>query len=239
MKLLETNRIFLTGLNSVNVKKMEVSGTKPRTAGKIGKNATIMVNTKNLKIDGLEASEVKCYNLVEQNYSTTCEKLKKVEISGVKAGNKIGHNIFSFYNLANGAEIIIKDSQFVLSADSNIIRFDNLSEAKDVKIKFVNCSWTYEESEYTEGNLEWMSMVLLQPGKSEQQGKPTMGKDNGWEITLKDCSYNGEKIWRAKETADLNTMENHVCVCSIYDPGVAESFPYSENPGFIPKINIV
>lgn len=239
MKLLETNRIYLTGLNSVSVKNMEISGTKPRTAGKIGKNSTVMINTGNLKINGLDASEVQCYNLIEQNYNTTCEKIKKVEISGFKSGNKIGHNVFNFYNLANGAEIVIKDSQFNLSADSNIIRFDNLSEAKDVKIKFINCSWTYEDSEYNEGNLEWMSMILLQPGKSEQQGRPTMGKDNGWEITLNGCSYNGEKIWTANETADQNTMENHICVCSIYDPGVAESFPYAEETGFIPKINIV
>jgi hypothetical protein len=218
---------------------MEVSGEKPRTAGKVGKNSTIMFNTGNLNISGLDASEVSCYNLVEQNYTTTCEKIKKVEISGVKAGNQIGHNVLNFYNLANGAEIVIKDSEFNLSANSNIIRFDNLSEAKDVKIRFINCSWTYENSEYTEEGLEWMSMILLQPGKSEQQGKPTMGKDNGWEISLKDCSYNGEKIWKANETADQNTMENHVCICSIYDPGIAESFPYSEKQGFIPNINIV
>lgn len=239
MKLQETNRIFLTGLNSVSVKNMEVSGTKPRTAGKIGKNATVMFNTKDLKIEGLDAREVQCYNLIEQNYNTTCEELKKVEISGLKTGTGIGHNVLSFYNLANGAEIVIRDSEFNLNANSNIIRFDNLSEAKDVSVKFLNCSWTYEGFEYNEGSLEWMSMVLLQPGKSEQQGKPTMGRDNGWKITLNGCSYNGEKVWKANETADLNTMEDHVCICSIYDPGVAESFPYSENPGFIPKISIV
>lgn len=239
MKLLDTKKIYLTGLESVSVKDMMISGNKPRNAGKIGKNATVMFNTANLEITGMDATEVNCYNLIEQPYSTMAEKIKKVEIFGVKTGTGISHNVLNFYNLANGAEIIIKNSEFNLSKSSNLIRFDNLSEARNVKIKFINCSWTYENSGYTEGDLEWMSLILFQPGKTDQQGKPTMGKENGWEINLKDCKYNDEKIWTANETANLNTLENHICIASIYDPGVAESFPYTEKDEFIPKINIV
>lgn len=239
MKLLDTKKIYLTGLESVSVKDMIISGDKPRNAGKIGKNATVMFNTANLEITRMDATGVNCYNLIEQPYNVASQKIKKVEISGIKTGTGISHNVLNFYNLANGAEIIIKDSDFNLGKSSNVIRFDNLSEAKDVKIKFINCSWTYENSCYAEGDLEWMSLILLQPGAKAQQGKPTMGKENGWEINLKDCKYNGEKIWKATETADKNTVEDHISIVCIYDPGVAEAFPYAEKSEFIPKINIV
>lgn len=233
------NRVFLTGGESIRVENLEISGQKPRTAGKIGKNATVLFNSGDLKIFNSDATGVTCYNLVEQVYSKDGIKLKSVEISGLKSGNKISHNVLSFYNLADGAEIIIKDCNFDLAPGSNVIRFDNLSEARGVKVRFLGCSWTYENSKYTESDLEWSTLVLLQPGKTDQQGKPTMGRDNGWEISLKDCSYNGKKVWRANETADLNTLENHIGVVSIYDPGVAESFPYSSNQGFIPKISVI
>ncbi len=240
MILADTNKILLTATEQTEVSGLVVTGTKPREAGVIGKNATVKFNTGSLKISGLTATDTECYNLLEQTYSKDAYKISRVHLSSLKTGRGISHNVMNFYNLANGAEIVIENSEFTLNKSSNIVRLDNLTEASGVKILFKGCSWTYEGSGYSESDLQWMSPILLQPGSAAQQGKPTMGREFGWSVELQDCLYNGEPIVNPLPTVSGSTLESHVAIFSIYDPGVAEDFPYNdpEKIGFLPKLKV-
>ena len=187
MKLKDSNKLSLISGEGIYIKGLEVSGVKERTGE--NKNSTISIQSQTLNISGLKAIDIQCYNLIEQPWKKDTEKIKEVRISNYHGGPGVSHNHFNFYNLASKSVIEIKDSKIKLSETSNILRLDNLSRSKDVKVIFKNVDWEYDNPKAE--NMDYLAAILLQPGDKTMYGQDIF---NGWTFVFDGCSYGGQRL---------------------------------------------
>lgn len=187
MKLKDSNKLNLISGEGIYIKGLEVSGVKERTGE--NKNSTVSFQSQTLSINGLKAIDTQCYNLIEQPWKKDTPKLKEIRISGYHGGPGVSHNHFNFYNLASKSIIEIKDSKIKLSGTSNILRLDNLSLAKDVKVIFKNVDWEYDNPKAED--MDYLAAILLQPGDKTMYGQEIFG---GWTFVFDGCSYGGQRL---------------------------------------------
>ncbi|MCQ2596831.1 MAG: fibronectin type III domain-containing protein [Treponema sp.] len=162
-----------------------------------GSNAAILTNKSNIVITNvsLKGSDSKpAYNVFEQPCSTSAEKIKSVEITDLNVtGTNITHNFLNFYNFEDNAEITVKNSNFDIKSDNNILRLSNLSYAENVTVKFENIDWKYDET--NAGNGEWAAVVLYQSTSNSIAGiHKEIEALKTWNFVFENCRYNGEVI---------------------------------------------
>lgn len=188
--------INLLAKDSIDVNGLTVSGTKGDGNGKIifGSN-DITISNVNIEpgctvYNVFEGKQDKAEDNLVENFTATNVIVDDIDLL---------HNVFNIYQLADGANILVKDSVFNLNvAKSNVMRVSNITNAKNVTITFENVEWSYEEKGYTPSDYEWAGLLIYQPYSTDD------GYDTGvamedksvhtWTINVKNCRYNGEPI---------------------------------------------
>lgn len=214
-KLLNNKKMYLSSRERVKLVNIQIDGEKARAAqGKVGKNATIQIEAPEVIINGaIATSTLSCWNLFEQTYSATTDKVKKLVIKNCNFDMlHISHNIASFYTFADNAEISFVNCTLTnLAPNVNPIRLDNLAGAKNVKVTFDNCTWSYDpaapESAYVEDK-QYLSLVLLQASGNAVNTNAY----GSWYITVKDCKFGDEAI-------TIDTFENYRSLTTIDQEG--------------------
>ena len=185
--------ITLKAKDNITLDGVSLSG------GKDGSNGKITFAANQLNIKNITAKEgTTLYNAFE-GY----QKINDPEYTGIKklvAENlnidcpSLTHNIINVYTPADGAEIIIKNSKFNLTVDnSNILRMSNYLNAENVKIRFENCDWTYENG-LSFNDWKWAGLMIYQPAASDVALNGDLSKMLTWEYEFINCRYNGQKV---------------------------------------------
>lgn len=213
--------INLLAKDSIEVNGLTVSGTKGNGNGKIvygSKDITI----SNVNIEPgctvynvFEGKQDKAEDNLVENFTATNVIVDDIDLM---------HNVFNIYQLADGANILVKDSVFNLNvAKSNVMRVSNITNAKNVTITFENVEWSYEEKGYTPSDYEWAGLLIYQPYSTDD------GYDTGvameykavhtWTINVKNCRYNGEPI----EDNLVGTIKQAVYQYDVNKSGASEA----------------
>ena len=157
-------------------------------------NVTVSVDSPKIVIKNVDLSDLSCYNVYEQPFGNAKYPVSEIIVDNIKAGSGITHNILSFYTFANNATITIKNSSFDLNKNTNVIRFSNLTDAKNVVINLENIDWTYENSGYESADVEWLGLILFQYTNKSRESSDF----SSWTINVHNCRYNGIEV--TKET---------------------------------------
>lgn len=184
--------INLLATNSVDVNGMTVSGTKGDGNGKI------VYGTNDITISNLNI-EPGCtvYNVFEGVQDGTADNLvENFTATNVTVDDiDLTHNVFNIYQVADGANIVVKDSSFNLNvANSNVMRVSNITNAKNVNITFENVDWTYENKPYEDGDVAYAGLLIYQPFGNDVALTGDTSNTKTWTVTFRDCRYNGELI---------------------------------------------
>lgn len=193
------NKLSLVGSETIYIKDMDITGTKVRNVTVDGvtknENFTVSVDSPKIVIKNADLSDLSCYNVYEQVFGNPKYPVSEIVVDNIKAGSGITHNILSFYTFADNATITIKNSSFDLNKNNNIIRFSNLTDAKNVVINLENIDWTYENSGYESGDIDWLGLILFQYTKKAGESSDF----SSWTINVHNCRYNDVEV--TKETA--------------------------------------
>lgn len=193
------NKLSLVGSETIYIKDMNITGTKLRNVTVNGvtknENFTVSVDSPKIVIKNADLSDLSCYNVYEQVFGNPIYPVSEIVVDNINAGSRITHNILSFYTFADNATITIKNSSFDLNKNNNIIRFSNLTDAKNVVINLDNIDWTYENSGYESSDVDWLGLILFQYSKNAGESSDF----SSWTINVHNCRYNGVEV--TKETA--------------------------------------
>lgn len=142
----------VVGEKSVNLSNIEVTGAKLISNTRI----TVECPKGEVYIKELNMSNcVESYNGIEIGLGK--EVPSKVTIENCNF-SEMKNNPISIFGMQEGGVITLKNCKFNISRNSNPLRLSNKSNAKNVKVRFVNC-----ELQYTDKiDSEWKSLILCQ-----------------------------------------------------------------------------
>lgn len=184
-----TDRLNLNAKEKVYISNLTVDGQK-----KANSNAKIFIDCSELVIkDSIIANGCTAYNVFEQK--TAQFDLSKMKVDGLVCDDvPLKHNVISFYNIAEDAEILIQNSTFNLDVNnSNIIRLANYKNASNVTVTFKNVEWNYENSPEG-GDWSWAGLLIFQPASGDKALTGDLSYLQTWKFIFEDCKYNGVKI---------------------------------------------
>jgi hypothetical protein len=184
-----TDKLNLNAKEKVYISNLSVDGTK-----KPNSNAKIFIDCSELVIkDSVIENGCTAYNVFEQR--TSQFNLSKMKVDNLVCDDvPLKHNVLSFYNIADDAEILIQNSTFNLDVNnSNIIRLANYKNASNVTVTFKNVEWNYENSPEG-GDWSWAGLLLFQPASGDKSLTGDMSYLETWTFVFDNCKYNGEKI---------------------------------------------
>lgn len=184
-----TDKLNLNAKEKVYISNLTVDGQK-----KPNSNAKIFIDCSELVIkDCLIANGCTAYNVFEQK--TTQFDLTKMKVDKLVCDDvPLKHNVFSFYNLADNADILIQNSTFNLDVNnSNIIRLANYKNASNVTVTFKNIEWNYEDSPEG-GDWSWAGLLIFQPASTDKALTGDLSYLQTWTFVFDNCKYNGVKI---------------------------------------------
>lgn len=184
-----TDKLNLNAVEKVYISNLTVDGEK-----KPNSNAKIFIDCKELVIkDSVIAKGCTAYNVFEQK--TTQFNLEKMKVDGLVCDDvPLKHNVLSFYNIADNADILIQNSKFNLDVNnSNIIRLANYKNASNVTVTFKNIEWNYENSPEG-GDWAWAGILLFQPAGGDKALTGDTSFLETWTFVFDNCKYNGTKI---------------------------------------------
>jgi hypothetical protein len=188
--------INLLAKDSIEVNGLTVSGTKGEGNGKIvyGSN-DITISNVNIEpgctvYNVFESRQDKVEDNLVENFTATNVIVDDIDLM---------HNVFNIYQLADGANILVKESVFNLNvAKSNVMRVSNITNARNVTMSFENVEWSYEEKGYTPSDYDWAGLLIYQPYSTDDGYDTGIAMENKavhtWTINVKNCRYNGEPI---------------------------------------------
>ena len=207
------NKLSLVGSETIFIKDMDITGTKLRdvTDNNVTKkeNFTVSVDSPKIVVKNADLSDLSCYNVYEQPFGNAKYPVSEIIVDNIKAGSGITHNILSFYTFVDNATVTIKNSSFDLNKNTNVIRFSNLTDAKNVVINLENIDWTYENSGYESADVDWLGLILFQYTNKNGESSDF----SSWTINVHNCRYNGIEV--TKETA-----ENEKKISYTYPDGI-------------------
>ena len=151
---------FINSQENTTLKNIKITGEWSKKVGNNG-NANIVIKpAETVVIDGVLFDQTgDPYNMIEigdwSDYEAN-NKIKSITISNVTTTTPLSNNAFSITGCADDTVIIIKDCKF--GKVSNPLRFSNVTNAKNVTIKFKNCEFT----EWETSSPEYAGAVLLQ-----------------------------------------------------------------------------
>ena len=169
------------------------------SGGTEGVNGKLTFAAKELSLKNITAKEnATLYNAFEGYQALNDENYKGIEkVTAEKLDidcPSLTHNIINVYTPADGAKILVKDSQFNLTVDnSNILRLANYMNSENVEVVFENIDWTYENS-LTQQAWGYAGLVIYQPASQDVALGGDLSKIKTWSFRFKNCRYNGEKI---------------------------------------------
>lgn len=180
------------------IPSLEVANKVIMDAQKSDKNIWMPIDAKEVILNNIYAQasvDNGAYNLFEQPQSTK-EPISQFEANEVKiSGANLMHNVFSLYNLAEGAVIVVRNSTFDLNVSkSNVLRLSNYLNVDNVKVIFENVNWTYENAPYTEEDLAWAGLVIYQPASTDSALNGDLSHLSTWLFEFRNCKYNGRLI---------------------------------------------
>ena len=183
------DKLTLNAKEKVYISNLTVDGTK-----KANSNAKIFIDCSELVIKDSEiVNGCTAYNVFEQK--TSQFNLSKMKVDNLICDDvPLKHNVLSFYNIADDAEILIQNSEFNLDVNnSNIIRLANYKNAKNVTVTFKNVNWNYEDSPEG-GDWSWAGLLLFQPAGSDKALTGDNSDLETWTFVFDNCKYNGVKV---------------------------------------------
>lgn len=170
-------------VNEGETKEITNSIVSIKDAALPSKTSLKVVGEKSVELSNIEISGAKQYgntritvecpkgevSIKELNMSNCAESYNGIEIGlGKEVPSKVTiencnfsemkNNPISIFGMQEGGVITLKNCRFNISMNSNPLRLSNKSNAKNVKVRFVNC-----EVEYTDQiDSEWKSLILCQ-----------------------------------------------------------------------------
>lgn len=186
-KVQGTDNLYLNAVKKIYINNFDVDGSKGAVNGKVMIDCEDFV-AKNVTI----ANGCTAYNVFEQK-GTPVYTLKSAKMENVVCNDPaLLHNVLNLYKFEDNATVLVQDSTFNLNVNnSNIIRFANRSNAKNVTVHFKNVEWNYENTPNIENaDWGWAGLVIFQPWKANE------GVENlaTWKFIFEDCKYNGVKV---------------------------------------------
>lgn len=233
----------------INIDSLTISGEKKREAQNlVGKNSTIMHNSPVVIIDGAECTKeglTSAYNLFEQPWSIDAKSIQKFIVKNCRLNtSKAVHNVFNLYKFEDNATVEFNNCEFIMNPMGNVIRFDNITDAKNVLIVFNNCRWNYDpeasEEEYAKAK-QWLSLLGFQNAKIIN--KAVFGT---WRIVLNNCSYDGNDIkpefgfYSEMTTEKQEGKHSEGCaVMWMEDNGISGFINPEKNPEYFPQVAVI
>ena len=188
----DSDMIYLSATENVNVEGVTVSGEKGSGNGKIV-YATNDITINNLNIE----PGCTVYNVFEGSQDKTeAHSIDNFTATNVTVNDTdLKHNVFNIYQFNTGANVLIKDCSFNLDVvNSNIMRVSNITNADNVTITFENVDWTYENKGYADGDVKCAGLMIYQPYGSDIALNGDTTHTQTWAINVKNCRYNGVTI---------------------------------------------
>lgn len=141
VQVVENNGLYLNATEKVYINGITIDGGRTT----VSPNAKTLIDCKDLVIKNAEVKNgCVAYNIIEQPQNAKFPT-ESIYIDNLKAPNTIIHNVVSYYNFADNAEILIENAEFDLNvATSNVIRLSNYTNVDNVTVTLRNVKWTYE-----------------------------------------------------------------------------------------------
>lgn len=197
-KVQGTDNLYLNAVKKIYINNFDVEGSKGAINGKVLFDCEDFV-AKNVTV----ANGCTAYNVFEQKGAPKYT-LKSVKVSNVACDDvALKHNILHLCKFEDDATVLVQDSTFNLDVNnSNIIRFANRSNAKNVTVHFKNVEWNYENTPNSEtADWGWAGLIIFQPYAANEglEGLKT------WKFVFENCKYNGVKV-NANNTGEHNQV---------------------------------
>lgn len=228
--------------NSVSIATTAIDGNVTidglTTTGSITQsvsNAALIVSTNNDVVITNGNIGQSGYNSIEIGLVNSAPKsilIKDCDFTG-----NMSNNAISIYATADNAIITIENCHF--SSVSNVLRLSNRTNANNVTVNFVNCSWDHLDSDTA-----WKGVVICQDYTSVSKAEVIEANrfgNNKIAISFTDCvGENNTPVTLAEDGSSYVTGDNCLVYvyCNKWDNETAGKVPYTDMPEMFPIVAV-
>lgn len=198
-------------------------------------HAMVSIDTNETVVVKNCSSSLLGYNGLEIGLNNTAPK--RIIIKDCEFGGELSNNAISIFATADNCVVTIENCHF--TSVSNVLRLSNRTNANNVTINFVNCSWDHLDS-----NTECKGVVICQDYTSASKAETIEANrfgDNKIAISFTDCvGENDTPVTLAEDGSSYVTGDNCLVYvyCDKWDNEVAGKVSYTDMPEMFPIVAV-
>lgn len=198
-------------------------------------HAMVSIDTNETVVVKNCSSSLLGYNGLEIGLNNTAPK--RIIIKDCEFGGELSNNAISIFATANNCVVTIENCHF--TSVSNVLRLSNRTNANNVTINFVNCSWDHLDS-----NTEIKGVVICQDYTSASRAETIEANrfgDNKIAISFTDCvGENDTPVTLAEDGSSYTTGDNCLVYvyCDKWDNETAGKVSYTDMPEMFPIVAV-
>ena len=198
-------------------------------------HAMVSIDTNETVVVKNCTSSLLGYNGLEIGLNNTAPK--RIIIKDCEFGGELSNNAISIFATANNCVVTIENCHF--TSVSNVLRLSNRTNANNVTINFVNCSWDHLDSD-----TEIKGVVICQDYTSASKAETIEANrfgDNKIAISFTDCvGENDTPVTLAEDGSSYTTGDNCLVYvyCNKWDNETAGKVSYTDMPEMFPILAV-
>lgn len=227
----DSTAIRITAAEDITVINNNISGTLARETS----HAMVSIDTNETVVVKNCSSSLLGYNGLEIGLNNTAPK--RIIIKDCEFGGELSNNAISIFATANNCVVTIENCHF--TSVSNVLRLSNRTNASNVTINFVNCTWDHLDS-----NTEIKGVVICQDYTSASKAETIEANrfgNNKIAISFTDCvGENNTPVTLAEDDSSYVTGDNCLVYvyCDKWDNEAAGKVPYTDAPEMFPIVAV-
>lgn len=233
--------VVITGCDSESVairlnSSADVTMSDNHSTGELAKsisNAAVSIDTnETVTITDCTSAQLG-YNGLEIGLNNTAPK--KITIKNCDFTGDLSNNAISIFATADDCVVTIENCHF--TKVSNVLRLSNRTNANNVTVNFVNCTWDHLDS-----NTDWKGVVICQDYTSASKAETIEANrfgNNKIAISFTDCvGENGTPVTLAEDGSYAVTGDNCLVYvyCNKWDNETAGKVPYTDMAEMFPIV---
>lgn len=227
----DSTAIRIAAAEDVLVVNNNISGTLAKETS----HAMVSIDTNETVVVKNCSSSLYGYNGLEIGLNNTAPK--RIIIKDCEFGGELSNNAISIFATADNCVVTIENCHF--TSVSNVLRLSNRTNANNVTINFVNCSWDHLDSD-----TECKGVVICQDYTSASKAETIEANrfgDNKIAISFTDCvGENNTPVTLAEDGSSYTTGDNCLVYvyCNKWDNETPGKVPYTDAPEMFPIVAV-
>lgn len=198
-------------------------------------HAMVSIDTNETVVVKNCSSSLLGYNGLEIGLNNTAPK--RIIIKDCEFGGELSNNAISIFATADDCVVTIENCHF--TSVSNVLRLSNRTNANNVTINFVNCSWDHLDSD-----TEIKGVVICQDYTSASKAEAIEANrfgNNKVAISFTDCvGENDTPVTLAEDGSSYTTGDNCLVYvyCNKWDNETPGKVSYTDEPEMFPIVAV-